>query len=56
MSFDPKTTREERQAERAATRSEDKPLDTPFPYERVYFDPFEFDITRGSPEPDTESE
>jgi hypothetical protein len=46
VSLDPKTNREEREAEKARSRSEDKPFDPPFPYKRVYFDPLEFDITR----------
>jgi hypothetical protein len=56
MTFDPKTNREQREAERAANRPEDKPLDPPFPYERAYFDPFEFEITRDAARPEDDRE
>jgi hypothetical protein len=46
VSLDPKTNREEREEVRAANRPEDKPLDPPFPYERVYFDPFNFGVQK----------
>jgi hypothetical protein len=49
VSLDPKTNREEREVVKARNRAEDKPLDPPFPYKRVYFDPFAFDVTHELP-------
>jgi hypothetical protein len=46
MALDPKTSREQREAERAANGPEDKPLDPAFPYERIYFDPFHFGVQK----------
>jgi hypothetical protein len=46
VSLDPKTNREEREEVRAANRLKDKPLDPAFPYNRVYFDPFNFGVEK----------
>jgi len=45
MSLDPKSNREEREAEKA-TKAEVPPLDTPFPHRRQSFDPFFFSLER----------
>ena len=45
MSLDPKTNRQEREAEKAK-KQQDPPLNPPFPHKRQSFDPFFFQLER----------
>ena len=45
MSLDPKTNRQEREAEKAK-KQQDSPLNPPFPHKRQSFDPFFFTLER----------
>ena len=45
MSLDPKTNRQEREAEKAQTQ-QDPPLNPPFPHKRESFVPFFFQLER----------
>ena len=45
MSLDPKTNRQEREAEKAK-KQQDPPLNPPFPHWRQSFDPFFFSLER----------
>ena len=45
MSLDPKTNRQEREAEKAK-KQQDPPLNPPFPHKRQSFDPFFFALER----------
>lgn len=46
MSLDPRTNREDREAERAAeAAAQIPPLNPPFPYRRASFAPFFFGVT-----------
>ena len=48
MSLDPKTNRQEREAEKAKNQ-QDPPLNPPFPHRRESFDPFFFSLERETP-------
>lgn len=48
MSLDPKTNRQEREAEKAKKQQE-TPLNAPFPHKRQLFDPFFFSLERETP-------
>jgi hypothetical protein len=50
MSLDPKTNRQEREAEKAKKRAEEPPLNPPFPHQRQSFDPFFFTLERETPD------
>lgn len=50
MSLDPKTNRQEREAEKAKKRAEEPPLNPPFPHHRQSFDPFFFSLERETPD------
>ena len=50
MSLDPKTNRQEREADKAKKRAEEPPLNTPFPHKRQAFDPFFFSLERETPD------
>jgi hypothetical protein len=51
MSLDPRTNREEREAERAAEQSAAvPPLNPPFPYRKATFAPFFFGVHTEPPE------
>jgi len=45
VSLDPKTNRQQREAEQAK-KNQDPPLDPPFPHKRQSFDPFFFSLER----------
>ena len=45
MSLDPKTNRQDREAEKAK-KQQDTPLNPPFPHKRQSFDPFFFSLER----------
>ena len=47
MSLDPKTNRQEREAEKAK-KQQDTPLNPPFPHKRQSFDPFFFRLEQQS--------
>ena len=49
MSLDPKTNRQEREAEKAK-QQQDPPLNVPFPHQRQSFDPFFFSLDRETPD------
>lgn len=49
MSLDPKTNRQNREAEKAKKAAETPPLNPPFPYRRQLFDPFRFNLERETP-------
>ena len=49
MSLDPKTNRQEREAEKAK-KQQDPPLNPPFPHRRESFDPFFFSLEDETPE------
>ena len=49
MSLDPKTNRQEREADKAKKRAEEPPLNPPFPHKRQSFDPFFFSLERETP-------
>ena len=46
MSLDPKTNRQEREAERTTKQAETPPLNPPFPPKRQPFDPLLFSLER----------
>ena len=48
MSLDPKTNRQDREAEKAK-KQQDPPLNPPFPHRRESFDPFFFSLERETP-------
>lgn len=50
MSWDPQTNAEQRAAERAE-KEKAPPLDPPWPYRLVAFDPFAFGVDQDPPEP-----
>ncbi|MEA3212431.1 MAG: hypothetical protein QOE70_5488 [Chthoniobacter sp.] len=50
MSLDPKTNRQEREAEKAKKRAEEPPLNPRFPHKRQSFDPFFFSLERETPD------
>ena len=52
MSLDPKTNRQEREAEKA--KQQDPPLNPPFPHTRQSFDPFFFSLERETPDEEAE--
>ena len=49
MSLDPKTNRQQREADDAKKRAEEPPLNPPFPHKRQAFDPFFFGLERETP-------
>ena len=49
MSLDPKTNRQEREAEKAK-KQQDPPLNPPFPHRRESFDPLFFSLERETPD------
>lgn len=49
MSLDPKTNRQDREAEKAKKAAEEPPLNAPFPHKRQVFDPFFFFLERETP-------
>ena len=51
MSLDPKTNRQEREAEKAK-KQQAPPLNPPFPHKRQSFDPFFFSLERETPDED----
>lgn len=53
MSLDPKTNRQERDAEKAK-KQQDPPLNSPFPHKRQSFDPFFFNLERETPDEEAE--
>jgi len=50
MSLDPKTNRQDREAEKAKNRADEPPLNPPFPHKRQGFDPVFFSLERETPE------
>ena len=55
MSLDPKTNRQDREAEKAK-KQEVPPLNPPFPQKRQSFDPFFFSLERETPDEEAERE
>ena len=53
MSLDPKTNRQEREAEKAK-KQQDPPLNPSFPHKRESFDPFFFSLNRETPDEEAE--
>jgi len=53
VSLDPKTNRQEREAEKAKKAAEEPPLNPPFPHTRQAFDPFFFSLERETPDEET---
>lgn len=49
MSLDPKTNRQDREAEKAKKAAEEPPLNARFPHKRQSFDPFFFSLERETP-------
>jgi hypothetical protein len=49
MSLDPKTNRQQREAEKAKKAAEEPPLNPLFPHKRQAFDPFFFSLERETP-------
>ena len=54
MSFDPKTNRQDREAEKAKKAADEPPLNPPFPHKRQSFDPFFFSLERETPDEEGE--
>lgn len=54
MSLDPKTNRQEREAEKAKKTAEEPPLNPLFPHKRQAFDPFFFSLERETPAEEAE--
>ena len=50
MSLDPKTNRQQREAEKAKKAAEEPPLNPFFPHKRQAFDPFFFSLERETPD------
>ena len=48
MALDPKTNRQQREAEEAKKRAPDQTLEPPFPHRRQSFDPFFFSLERAT--------
>ena len=55
MSLDPKTNRQDREAEKAK-KQEVPPLNPPFPHKGQSFDPFFFSLERETPDEEAERE
>ena len=55
MSLDPKTNRQDREAEKAK-KQQDTRLNPPFPHKRQSFDPFFFSLERETPDEEAERE
>ena len=55
MSLDPKTNRQDREAEKAK-KQEVPPLNPPFPHKRQSFDPFFFSLEHETPDEEAERE
>ena len=55
MSLDPKSNRQDREAEKAK-KQEVPPLNPPFPHKRQSFDPFFFSLERETPDEEAERE
>ena len=53
MSLDPKSNRQNREAEKAK-KQEVPPLNPPFPHKRQSFDPFFFSLERETPDEEKE--
>ena len=53
MSLDPKTNRQDREAEKAK-KQQPPPLNPPFPHKRQSFDPFFFSLERETPDEEAE--
>lgn len=54
MSLDPKTNRQQREAEKAKKAAEEPPLNLLFPHKRQAFDPFFFNLERETPDEEAE--
>jgi hypothetical protein len=54
MSLDPKTNRQQREAEKARKAAEEPPLNPPFPHKRQSFAPFFFSLERETPDEEAE--
>lgn len=54
MSLDPKTNRQQREAEKAKKAAEEPPLNPLFPHKRQSFDPFFFSLERETPAEEAE--
>ncbi len=54
MSLDPKTNRQQREAEKAKKAAEEPPLNPLFPHKRQAFDPFFFSLERETPAEEAE--
>ena len=54
MSLDPKTNRQEREAEKTKKAAEEPPLNPLFPHKRQAFDPFFFSLERETPAEEAE--
>jgi hypothetical protein len=56
MSLDPKTNRQQREAEKAKKAAEEPPLNPLFPHKRQSFDPFFFSLEREPLPPEKDAE